>query len=207
MCPNCTTTKSSSGQSGTLEAPTSAVDPPVLKREISNNTKGYNQQHEIAELNILSTAELDQLEKDVGHMKLSDFTLLREKYDSRKLALTTLNHQLLMYSDKYKKENRKPKEEQDKEVLEQYLLLEKEVKSLATTVDEIEKKILSMIDSPSPFAIANIKFPNLGGQDTYEHKKLECIPYTDEKTSVREVWNFLVEVGEDLGLSEKGFKI
>ena len=159
-----------------------------------------------AELNALSTKEMQDLEVQVGHLKLSDFSLLREKYETRSLTLTSLKHQLSSYTERYKKEILKDKEKQDPEILKQYRLLEKEVKTLSEQLDEIESKIKKMVDTPSPFAVHNIKMPRLGAQDSYDHKKLECIPYSDEKTSVREVWNFLCEVGEDLNLSEKGFK-
>ena len=160
----------------------------------------------MAELNILSTAELEQLEQEVGYLKLSDFTQLREKYESRNLTLYSLKHQLLAYSEKYQNELKKAKAEQDTEVLQQYTSLEKEINTLTSQLEKIEQKVMEMIDTPSPFAIANVKMPKIGTEDTYHHKKLEILPYTDDKTSVREVWNFLVEVGEDLKLSEKGFK-
>ena len=160
----------------------------------------------VYELNALSISDLEQIEKEVGFLKLSDFSYLREKYETRSLMLTSLKHQLSSYTERYKNEVKKEKDKQDIEVLQQYRLLETEVKTLTTQLDEIEKKIKKMMDTPSPFAIQNIKMPKVGTEDTYNHKKLDCVPYSDEKTSVREVWNFLVEIGEDLKLSETGFK-
>ena len=162
-------------------------------------------QNVCAQLNALSTTDLEKIEKEVGFLKLSDFTLLREKYDTRSLTLKSLNHQLSAYKEIYKTELGKEKEKQDTEVLQRYRELETEVKMLTKQLDELELKIKKMIDMPSPFAIANVKLPKLGSEDTYSHRKLECVPYSDEKTSVREVWNFLVEIGEDLNLSENTY--
>ena len=163
-------------------------------------------QHNVYELNAISQSQMEKLEKEVGYLKLSDFTLLREKYDTRNMCLTSLNHQLAFFQEKYQNEIKKEKKDQDKDVVRRYQSLETEVKTLTKNLDDIEKKIMKMLDTPSPFSIRNIKMPKLGTEDTYNHKDLEILPYSDEKTSVREVWNFLVEVGEDLKLSEKGFK-
>ena len=73
-----------------------------------------------AELNILSTTDFEKLEQEIGYLKLSDFTHLREKYESRQLALKSLNHQLVVYSESYKNELRKEKAQQNTEVLQQY---------------------------------------------------------------------------------------
>ena len=124
----------------------------------------------MAELNILSTAELEQLEQEVGYLKLSDFTQLREKYESRNLTLYSLKHQLLAYSEKYQNELKKAKAEQDTEVLQQYTSLEKEINTLTSQLEKIEQKVMEMIDTPSPFAIANVKMPKIGTEDTYPHK-------------------------------------
>ena len=56
---------------------------------------------------ICSDQELDNLEKEVGYLKLSDFALLRERYETRKHPLASLTHQLTMFSKQFKEEEQK----------------------------------------------------------------------------------------------------
>ena len=172
---------------GSVPARTSSIDISSNDRSSSSCSDDGRQAAFVAELNALSTNELEKLEEKVGYLKLSDFTHLREKYETRNLSLASLRHQLASYKDKFNAETKKPKADQDTEVLQHYRLLETEIKTLNTHLEEIEDKIKKMVDTPSPFAIQNIKMPKLGNEDTYNHKKLDCVPYSDEKTSVREV--------------------
>ena len=93
-----------------------------------------------------------------------------------------------MFSPQYKEESKKEKREQNQELLKSYQSLEADVKTLDTELTQIEATIKNMVDSPSPFQIHKLKIPGLGTNDTYDMKKLECVPVSDEKTSVREVW-------------------
>ena len=75
------------------------------------------QSKSVYQLNAISASEMATLEKEVGYLKLSDFTHLREKYETRKQTLTLLKHQLTMFSPQYKEESKKEKKEQNQELL------------------------------------------------------------------------------------------
>ena len=128
----------------------SCNDTTLAKTKVGN-------QKSICELNALSVSDLESLEKEVGYLKLSDFALLREKYETRKHTLTSLKHQLTLCSKQFKEEEKKEKKDQNTEILSSYRELQAEVKILDKQISEIETQIRKMVDRPSPFSLQNIK--------------------------------------------------
>ena len=176
---------------------------------ITNMFMGCNQLDPLVEqINALTTDELTTIENDVGFHRLSEFEQLKEKYHSRLLVLNTLNTNKKIATKDYNNELLKDEDdEMDPEIIELYTSITADITNIESELEKIEKELKSMQSKDSPFEVSELNLPRTYGTvDTPSFKKLECVPNVDVNNSITDVWNFLVEIGSDLGLSKIGYE-
>ena len=161
----------------------------------------------VVEVNALTTDDLTTIGKEVGFLKLPEYKQLEEKYLNRLFTLNNLKISGKIAAKHYDAEELKDENERDQGIIDLYTTINSDITNFENEVEEIEKELKAMTSKDSPFEVSELKLPNTyGTEDTPSFKKLLCVPNVDTNNSITDVWNFLVEIGSDLGLSKKGYE-
>ena len=179
-----------------------------VEKYIEFTNLGRNKKKEDFELNLLSSEQLERLQKEVNELKRPCFEKLKDKYISDSTTLQVAKSQCCISKQLYDLEMQQPERNRDDALIASHLSLKSSLVDQEIRLKKLGSEILELVERKSPYYVSEISMPKLGQKDTFDMEALKMFPIvgSDDDISIKDLFEWLSSWAEDLGLSEKGLK-